>query len=138
MKRSISFVFMLLVCCISSLFGCSGGGGLSSVNSDGQTGELSLEITDATTTDFQAVYITVDEIQASMAPVNESEEDADWITVAIPEQTYNLLELVNGVTEHLGITELEAGEYTQLRLILGHIPDDGTNILNEFHGIIKR
>lgn len=133
MKRSISFVFLALVGCILSFFGCSGGGGLDSINSESQIGELSLEITDATTTEFQAVYITVDEIQASMAPVDESEEDADWITVATPAQTYNLLELVNGVTEHLGVTELDAGQYTQLRLILGHLPDDGFNILDEPH-----
>lgn len=133
MKTNISLVFLLLVGCILSVFGCSGGGGVSSVSSEGQNGELSLKITDATTTEFQAVYITVDEIQASMAPANESEEDTDWITVATPEQTYNLLELVNGVTEHLGITELEAGVYNQLRLILGHLSDDGINILGEPH-----
>ena len=133
MKTNISFAFLLLVGCIVSLFGCSGGG---SVNSDRQTGELSLKMTDATTTDFQAVYITVDEIQASMKPADVSEEDADWITVATPEQTYNLLELVNGVTEYLGITDLEAGVYAQLRLILGHLPEDAdgaTNILGEHH-----
>ena len=117
MKRNISLVFLLLVGCILSLFGCSGGGGVSSVSSDGQTGELSIKITDATTTDYRAVYITVDEIQASMSPVDDSEEDTDWITVATPEETYNLLELVNGVTEHLGITELEAGEYNQLQAL---------------------
>jgi hypothetical protein len=134
MKTNISLVFLLLVGCILSLFGCSGGGG--SINSVGQTGELSLKMTDATTTDYLAVYITVDEIQASMKPADVSVEEADWITVATPEQTYNLLELVNGVTEYLGITELEAGEYTQLRLILGHLPEDAdgaTNILGEHH-----
>jgi hypothetical protein len=133
MKTKNSMVFLLIVGCIVSLFGCSGGG---SVNIERQTGELSLQMTDATTADFQAVYITVDVIQASMAPVTEGEEEADWIAVATPEQTYNLLELVNGVTEHLGITELEAGEYTQLRLILGHLPEDAdgaTNILGEPH-----
>jgi hypothetical protein len=136
MKIKISLVCLIIMCCILSLFGCSGGGdvsGVSSVYGDGLTGVLSLKITDTTTTEFQAVYITVDEIQASMTPVDENEEDADWITVAKREQTYNLLELVNGVTEHLGVTELMAGEYTQLRLILGHLPDDGLNILDEHH-----
>lgn len=45
---------------------------MSSASSEGQTVELSLKMTDATTTDFQAVYITVDEIQASMAPLDET------------------------------------------------------------------
>jgi hypothetical protein len=133
MKTKISFVFLMLVGCIFCLSACSGGGSVSSVSKETQNGELSLKITDTTTTDFQAVYITVDEIQASKAPVDENEEDVDWITVATPDQTYNLLELVNGVTEYLGITELEAGVYNQLRLILGHLPDNGTNILDEPH-----
>ncbi len=133
MKTKISIVFLMLVSCIFCISACSGGGGESSVSSESLNGELSLKITDATTTEFQAVYITIDEIQASKAPADESEEDADWITVATPEETYNLLELVNGVTEYLGITELEAGVYNQLRLILGHLPDNGTNILDEHH-----
>jgi hypothetical protein len=34
----------------------------------------------------------------------------------------NLLELVNGVREHLGIVELQEGQYTQMRLIIGDTP----------------
>jgi len=50
-----------------------------------------------------------------------------------PNKTYNLLELVNGVREQLGITELVTGHYTQMRLIIGDSPDDTINLLSEGH-----
>ncbi len=48
-------------------------------------------------------------------------------------KTYNLLELVNGVLEELGMTELPAGHYTQMRLFIGDDPDDGVNIFGDPH-----
>ena len=49
-----------------------------------------------------------------------------------PNKTYNLLELVKGVRERLGITELETGHYRQRRLIILDNPDD---TINQSHGI---
>jgi hypothetical protein len=40
-----------------------------------------------------------------------------------PGQTFNLLELVNGVMAPLGVSELAAGRYGQMRLILGDLPE---------------
>jgi hypothetical protein len=49
--------------------------------------------------------------------------------------TVNLLELVNGVREDLGIVDLEAGAYTQMRLIIGQTPErnGAINILSQAH-----
>jgi hypothetical protein len=59
----------------------------------------------------------------------EADGDGEWTTVATPKATYNLLELVNGVMEQLGLTNLPAGVYTQVRLYLGSTPDNTPNIL---------
>ena len=56
-----------------------------------------------------------------------------WLTVATPGQTYNLLELVNGLTAILGECELEAGRYRQIRLMIGMVPESANNILGLAH-----
>jgi hypothetical protein len=109
------FIVMLAAC---------GGGGESSSSS---TGTLSLGLSDATTAEYNAVYVTIEEVQVHM------DEGGSWQRVASPNKTYNLLELVNGVREQLGITELETAHYTQMRLIIGKSPDDTINLLSESH-----
>jgi hypothetical protein len=98
---------------------CSGGGG---GDSSGGVGTLSLDLTDASTTDFKAVVITIAEVQVHVKG-NENSPNS-WKSVDMPIQplTVNLLELVNGVREHLGIVDLPEGQYTQLRLIIGDTP----------------
>ena len=75
------------------------------------------------------MYVTIDEVQVH-------KKGGNWQLVASPNKTYNLLKLVNGVRETLGITEIETGEYTQMRLIIDENPDNGDddiNILDEEH-----
>ena len=129
--KSLTTFAMMVV--FSLFIGCSGGGGSGdgSIGSGGGTGTLSLSLTDATTLAYKAVYVTIDRVDVHRG---EDENDPnDWVTVAEPRKTYNLLDLVNGVLAQLGLTDLEAGLYTQMRLIIGATPDNGTNILDEPH-----
>jgi hypothetical protein len=93
------------------------------------SGRLLLSLTDAATDMYDAVYITVKQVDVHRA--DEGEEM--WQTIATPNRTYNLLELVNGVREQLALVDLTAGHYSQLRLYLGDMPDSRTNILSRPH-----
>jgi hypothetical protein len=81
---------------------------------------------DASTTDYKAVYVTISEVQVHVTADS-------WKVVASPNKTYNLIDLVNGVREQLGIAELDTGNYTEMRLILGEDSDGGINILSQRH-----
>ena len=118
-RRAFLLFFMLILAACGS-----GGSGSSSIGSG--TGSLSLSLTDATTDEYEAVYVTIEEVQVHKT-------GGKWQVVASPNSTYNLLELVNGLREELGISKLETGDYTQMRLIIGDTPDDGINILSESH-----
>jgi len=109
---------------IFSFIRCGGGGG----NGSASTGSLSVSMTDATLADFQAVYVTVDAVEAHQANGEE------WTTVVTPGKTVNLLDLMNGVREELGVAALLSGHYTQMRLILGNDPQQNSlNIFNQSH-----
>ena len=108
-----------------TLLSCGGSG-----DGSGSSGKLSLSLSDATTSDYQAVYVTIAQIQVHRADAEEGE----WKTVLTPNATYNLLELINGETAALGVANLPTGKYTQMRLILSDTPDSvSTNILDEPH-----
>jgi hypothetical protein len=71
---------------------------------------------------YKAVYVNISEVQVHKAgPTDKDGKEGDgaWLKLGSPNKIYNLLELVNGVMESLGTKELEAGEYTQVRIILG-------------------
>ncbi|MEE8328965.1 MAG: DUF4382 domain-containing protein [Thermodesulfovibrionia bacterium] len=133
MKKLHLWNWLFFSSLILILIGCGGSGSNSTAGStlpiEG-TGTLSLSLTDATTNEYKAAYVTIEEVQVHMA---DGEPENGWQVVATPNKTFNLLELVNGIKENLGITELEAGHYTQMRLIIGDTPDDGINILSELH-----
>ena len=113
-----------------------------------KVGSLSVFLTDAPG-DYQAVYVTIDKVLVHKAgddevilesdetnttsdndDVNTTEDTvkSSWIVVAEPNKTYDLLTLQNDITEQLGDTNLSVGKYTQMRLVLGSIDDNGTSI----------
>jgi hypothetical protein len=125
--KALKLVGLISSILIMLLFSaCSDGGGSSS-----STGDLSLSLTDASSDSYKAVYVTIDEVQVHMK--GDEDDDSNWKVVASPQKTFNLLELVNGVREELGIAELAPGQYTQMRLIIGETPDDGINMFSQSH-----
>jgi hypothetical protein len=86
-----------------------------------------------TTDEYQAVYVTIGEVRVHLAGDADEGEEGGWQVVAEPYKTYNLLELANGILEHLGTTDLEPGTYTQLRLMLAEAPDEETNLFDQPH-----
>lgn len=115
------FFRIFAVLFILGLTGCGGSGSGSS-----EPGTLSLQMVDATLPGFQAIYVSVDHVDVHP-------QDGTWMTVLTPRSTVNLLELVNGVQLSLGLTDLAAGPYTQMRLVLSDTPDAGTNLLGDPH-----
>lgn len=115
--------FIIGILTSSLLVACGGGSGGSS----GGTGELAISLADATLYQYQAVYVTIDEIKV------HRDNGEGWKTVAMPRQTFDLLELINGVREDLGLATLATGHYTQMRLIIGDTPDDGLNLFSQTH-----
>lgn len=130
MNRSGNTLILIFAVILMSLLLQSCGGEDS--GSPGGTGTLELSLTDAATTDFEAIYVTIAEVQVSKEA--ESEEESSWETIMMPGLTYNLLELVNGVIVTLGVGELEVGQYEQMRLVLGDLPESPkSNIMEEPH-----
>ena len=103
--------------------------GLYACSSGGDTGRLSMSLIDKPSDDYDAVYVTIKEIAVHAAGQTES----IWKTVLEPNKTIDLLALANGVREQLGIVSLDAGRYTQLRLIIGTQQDNGLNIQGHSH-----
>jgi hypothetical protein len=109
----------LLAVLLAGFIGCSVGR---------DTGRLSLSLTDAATNQYAAVYVTIKEID-----IHRADDPAEtWTTIPV-EKTINLIALANGVREHLAWTDLAPGHYTQVRLIIGEDPYEGTNIVNLPH-----
>jgi hypothetical protein len=129
---------MLLVWALT-LFGCSGGDGASASGK----GTVSLSLTDAPVDGLKAVYISIEEVRVCVQVVEieahddlnpkEMEDGCIWEIIAEPRAVYNLLELVNGVTETLGVADLPAGTYHQMRLMIGPQLNDGAESVKGFN-----
>jgi hypothetical protein len=112
-RLTYTFIVLFLT---SLLVSC--GGSSSPVG----TGSLSLGLTDAAG-DYLHVFVTIREIQVNKAAEGDG-VGSGWLTVMEPNKTIDLKDLENGKIFDLGLAELEAGHYNQMRLILGTEPDD--------------
>jgi hypothetical protein len=88
-----------------------------------QPGTLSVSMTDAPACGFEAVNVTVSKVRVHQSD-SASDNAAGWTEITVnPPRKINLLDLndptqPNFALESLGETPLEAGHYTQLRLVL--------------------
>ncbi len=123
--RLLSFVAILTIVFIFSA--CS--------TEPSETGTLRLTLVDAPVPieGIQAIDIIFFSVLVHKTS-DAVETDAGWITVLDDQllneeaRTFNLLELVNGASAVLGEAELDAGHYSQIRLIIqsATITIDGT------------
>ena len=95
---------LLFLAITSFLFACGDGGGSSRIP---QTGAVSMSLTDSTTDLYRAVYITINDIQICFNNNGVSDNNCNWSSLEPPDgmqfpKTYNLLKLINGVTEAIG------------------------------------
>ncbi|HEY6353489.1 MAG TPA: DUF4382 domain-containing protein [Burkholderiaceae bacterium] len=107
----MSFAALTLVSC-----GGGGGGGISGTGA--AMGTLHLSIGDAPSCGYDAVNITVQKVRVHQSST-AADGDAGWSEIVLaPAKRVDLLALTNGVLAELGQTQLPAGKYTQLRLVL--------------------
>ena len=139
MQLKKSFWIIALLFSTIVLVACDSGGGSSGGGSsaDGGTGTVSVSLTDSTTDLYRAVYITIIDLQIC-SNGESTDNNCNWKSLDPPDDmqfplTYNLLKLVNGVTEAIGSREFSAGKYNQVRLIIGHQPEFENNLLGEPH-----
>jgi hypothetical protein len=92
-----------------SLIGCGG-----SAETGGEMGTLVVKLSDAPfpVTLVDEANVTINKIEAR----NKSSEGNPFVTLSEELQTYNLLDLQNGVTAVLAVTEVPPGEYDLVRL----------------------
>jgi hypothetical protein len=139
MKLFKSFAIYVMFFATISFFACGGGGGGGSSDGDVGTGTVSVSLTDSTTDEYLAVYVTVADVQICKNDTEDSSDDCNWKPLEIendeplPNRTYNLLKLVNGVTEAIGSNDFSEGIYHQIRLIIGDTPELENNLLGEPH-----
>ncbi len=105
-KKLLSIPFALLIVSSMLFTSCSTG-------SDGGTGTMTVEMTDAPIDSADAVNVFIESVE-----VNRDGSSEGWTTLNEPQQEYDLLELTNGATTVLGTSQLEAGTYQQIRLVL--------------------
>ncbi|MGE5337135.1 MAG: DUF4382 domain-containing protein [Gemmatimonadota bacterium] len=108
--------------CVAVLAACGGGGSSTSTSQ----GTLRVALTDAPSCGFDQVKVTVDRVRVHQS-ASASDTDSGWSEVVLnPPRKIDLLTLTNGVLYNLGQTALPAGQYQQVRLVLGSNSGSGT------------
>jgi hypothetical protein len=122
MKQQINRIGLLAGSALAaaSLVACGGGGSTAPTQQPpvSTLGTMSVSLTDAPACGFDAVNVTVSKVRVNKS-ASASETDSGWTDITLsPAKKINLLNLTNGTLEALGQASLEAGHYSQLRLVL--------------------
>lgn len=75
-------------------------------------GILEVRVTDAPPQDVSEILVSVDDIQVHKIGAGEA---SGWITIIEEEKTFDLIK-ISGIEEVLGSREIEATDYTQIRM----------------------
>lgn len=87
-------------------------------SSSGGSGKMRLSMTDAPACGYEEVNITIEKVRVHRSG-GAGDDDGGWSEVVLePARRIDLLSLTNGVLEELGQTQLPAGTYQQMRLVL--------------------
>jgi hypothetical protein len=110
----LSRLFSVLTVIVVAACGGGGGGGSGSAG----MGTLAVSLTDAPSCGFTAVNVTVSKVRVHQSS-SAGTGDGGWTDITLnPARKINLLDLTNGTLAELGQAALQAGHYTQLRLVL--------------------
>jgi len=69
--------------------------------------------------DVEHIYLNITEVSVHRADADDSDSTSGWILLSEVDTTIDFLELVNGQMATLLEEDLETGQYSQLRLMLG-------------------
>lgn len=122
MKRSLLFVSLIFLITSAIFSACS-------TESNSTKGTLKIGLTDAPA-NFDQVNIEIRQVlvnkdedaepnEEGEAEGDDEEDENGWYAIMEDSITVNLLDYQNGAVLPLGETELEAGQYNQIRLLLG-------------------
>jgi hypothetical protein len=79
----------------------------------------SIELTDAPFPYDSVARVDIHVVRIDFSPsLDTSSLNTDWVTVAQPNRTYNLIELTGGLTDTLGLTTVPEGVYRSVRMVL--------------------
>lgn len=125
---SRTFSLIASLSAVGLLAACGGGGGSDSTTTNTAAGTLSVSLTDAPSCGYDAVNVTVNKVRVNKS-ASAADSDGGWTDITLnPARKINLLNLTNGVLDPLGQTALDAGHYSQLRLVLD--PNTGSTLAN--------
>ena len=90
-------------------------------------GNLRVALTDAPSCGYDHVFVTVEKVRVHQS-ASAGDSEGGWTELAVsPARRIDLLDLQNGVMEELGTTQLAAGHYSQIRLVLASNTGTGTS-----------
>lgn len=104
-KDKRDFVMGMLALALVLVTGCT-------MNSTPEMGSMQVLLHDAPA-DYDEVNVFIERVE-----INNTEGDEGWQTISEPNQSFNILELTNGVFESIADVELEEGFYPQIRLVV--------------------
>ncbi|HEX2867328.1 MAG TPA: DUF4382 domain-containing protein [Ignavibacteriales bacterium] len=111
--RNTVYYFLLAIAVL--IAGCSKNDSSTSPQTGG-TGQLKLYMADAPA-NYKSVNIQVTRIEVHQG--GDTSSTGSWLVVKDSTQNVDLMQLRNGVMALLGNTPLPAGQYSQIRLIIG-------------------